>query len=185
MKRRLRFPCHLTAAVLAAASLASLADAHDGPPYPIFVDEQIGSWTLSIWTDPDVGTGTFYFYVDPPEGRSAEDLWIALSAAPADDGSPRVVSASRAAKPEEPFQQIGNLEFAYRGTWPTHFSIREVDSDEPLGQLDYDLQVTPAGLGALDILWFAFPFLIVGGIWIRMLAAQRSYDRSARALEQQ
>ena len=45
----------LLLAALAAALATSTAAAHDGPPYPILVDEALDGWTLSVWADPDVG----------------------------------------------------------------------------------------------------------------------------------
>lgn len=163
---------------LAATLLAAPVSAHDGPPYPILVDEELGEWTLSVWTDPDVGTGTFYYYVAAPEGRSTDELRIRAVSFPADGTSPEVEGESEPAESGEPFQQVGTLEFHHRGTWPTRFVVTADGDDGVLGELAYDLEVTPPGLGAIDILWFALPFLLIGGLWLRVLLAQRAYDRA-------
>ena len=166
------------AATLLVLGMVSPARAHDGPPYPIFVDEDVGGFTLSIWTDPDVGTGTFFYYLEAPPGRSPADVRVEVRSAPADGSSPEVSGRSELADRDEPFQQIGELEFDHRGLWPTHFEVRTNDAAGLLlGELDFDLEVTPPGLGAVDILWFAIPFLMIAGIWLRALLAQRAHDR--------
>lgn len=170
-------------AVLLFAVLSSgvSAIAHDGPPYPIFVDEPIRDWTVSIWTDPDVGTGTFFYYVEVPHGRALEDLVIRLTSESLDDVAISVTSWSVRAEPNEPFQLVGELDFAHRGTWRTTFTFvrRGPDGDERLGELTHPLEVTPPGLGTIDILWFALPFLAIGGLWLRALVAQMVHDRAA------
>ena len=41
-----------------------LARAHNGPPFPIIVDQRVGPCIVSLWTHPDVGVGTFFVMVD-------------------------------------------------------------------------------------------------------------------------
>jgi hypothetical protein len=159
-----------------AALLASPAAAHDGPPYPIFVDEAVGDWTLSVWADPDVGTGTFYYYVTAPAGHAADELTVEAIAVPADATTAEVTGESVRAEPGEPFQLIGTLAFDHRGTWHTRFVVRAGGALR--GELACDLAVTPPGLGTFDLLWFSFPFLVIGGLWLRVLLAQRAHDRA-------
>ena len=169
------------ALTVALAFCAPRASAHDGPPYPIFVDEPLDGWTISIWTDPDVGTGTFYYYVEPPEGRKVEELVVRVVSSPVDGESDEVSSLSVNAEEGEPFQLVGELEFSHRGVWDTRFEFETSRSagSVPLGSLVFPLDVTPPGLGTLDILWFAFPFLAVGALWLKALLAQRAHDRTA------
>ena len=60
---------------------AAPAAAHDGPPFPLMLDEKAGPYTVSVWADPDVGTGTFFIYVDAP-GGSAKDVAVTVSVRP-------------------------------------------------------------------------------------------------------
>lgn len=158
------------------ALLAPRAAAHDGPPYPIFVDEDVGGWTVSIWTDPDVGVGTFYYYVVGPAGDPSTDLAVRVSSSPQDGRSEEVTAVSVLAEPGEPFQLVGELPFHHRGLWDTRFAFERAGGDV-VGELSYELDVTPPGLGAFDLVWFAFPFLALGGLWLRALLAQRAHDR--------
>jgi len=175
----IRRPLRAAGRAVCVALLALPALAHDGPPYPILVDEQVAGWTLSVWADPDVGTGTFYYYVSAPPGQAADALRIQAISVPADGAAPQVTGQSEPAQAHEPFQHVGTLEFAYRGKWPTRFVILAGEAESMvLGELAFDLDVTPPGLGALDILWFAFPFLAIGGLWLRVLLGQRAHDRA-------
>lgn len=180
MSRRARLET-LWAGVAWLTLLAPRAAAHDGPPYPILVDEVVAGWTLSVWADPDVGTGTFYYYVAPPEGRGALDVRIEAISVPEEPRSPPAAGLSEPADARDPYQQIGTLQFGHRGRWPTRFVVHPNGSDSVLGELAFDLDVTPPGLGPLDILLYGFPFLIIGGLWMRVLLAQRAYDRAHSA----
>ncbi len=162
------------------------AAAHDGPPYPIFDDERVGGMLLSIWTDPDVGEGTFYYYLDPDRrGGAAQhdpaDIRIEAVSQSKLNGE-TVRGFGQPAKARDPFQQIGTLTFSHQGAWSTRFLVRDAsEQDALLAELEYELDVTPPGLGPIELTWFAIPFLALGAIWIRVLLAKRAitaaYDR--------
>lgn len=167
---------------------APRAEAHDGPPYPVLVDESLQGWTFSVWADPDVGTGTFFYYLEPPDGTDARDVVVRVVSEPVDGSAPLVQSLSIAAEPDEPFQQVGELPFAHRGAWATRFVLESAVSADDGGVADaavigaraIELEVTPPGFGFFYALWFAIPFATVGALWLRALCAQRAYDRVAR-----
>jgi hypothetical protein len=67
------------------------AMAHDGPPFPIVVDQKVGPCVISVWTDPDVGTGTFFVIVEaPPGGEVPADLKVQVSVQPVSSRLPEV-----------------------------------------------------------------------------------------------
>ena len=41
--------------------------AHEGPPFPLFVDQKVDRYVVSVWTDPDVGTALFFVIVNAPD----------------------------------------------------------------------------------------------------------------------
>src|SRR5687768_12582148 len=41
--------------------------AHEGPPYPLFVDRKVDPYVISVWTDPDVGDALFFVIVNAAE----------------------------------------------------------------------------------------------------------------------
>ncbi|MBO0721927.1 MAG: hypothetical protein J2P41_13975, partial [Blastocatellia bacterium] len=70
--------------VMVLLSVSSMeASAHEGPPFPIIVDKNIGPCVLSVWADPDVGIGTFFIILDPLPGKTVpEGLAIEVGAQP-------------------------------------------------------------------------------------------------------
>ena len=49
-------------------NLTVTAHAHEGPPYPIIVDQPSGPYVITVWADPDVGVGTFYVTLEAAGG---------------------------------------------------------------------------------------------------------------------
>ena len=49
---------------------AGRAAAHEGPPYPVLVDQRVGPRLVSLWGDPDIGTATFFVVIEPLEDRA-------------------------------------------------------------------------------------------------------------------
>src|SRR6202008_3808988 len=78
--------------LLIVLAFANDTSAHEGPPFPLFVDQKVDRYVVSVWTDPDVGTALFFVIVNdqdlPPElhvrigvqaviGRLAEVFYLA------------------------------------------------------------------------------------------------------------
>ena len=161
------------AATLFSCTLAGIARGHDGPPYPVAVDRPFAGRTLSIWADPDVGIGTFYLYVEPAEGATEAMLPLELHAIP---GNSRWTESSAEAEPasdRDAYQLIGEIAFEARGPWIVRFT-HPASGEE----LVLEIEVTPPGsFGPIDILWFAFPFLALGFLWVKGMLRQRAYSR--------
>ena len=50
--------------VLIFLAFARNTTAHEGPPFPLFVDQKVDRYIVSVWTDPDVGTALFFVIVN-------------------------------------------------------------------------------------------------------------------------
>lgn len=155
--------------LLAFAGLAPHARAHDGPPYPICVDEVMGPVKLSIWADPDVGEGTFYYYLDPP----TEGIQVEARAQFRGAAGTEVRAISREPQARAPYQQIGTLPFEIRGPWSVTFSLQR--GAATLGEIKLGVDVTPPGMGRLYLLWYAIPFLAAAAGWLRIFLASRTH----------
>ncbi len=156
--------------VVFAALLARPAAAHDGPPYPILVDEPILGAKLSVWADPDVGVGTFYLYFeDAEDGFSPPPIRVGVR--PLDEQ--REERSFEAAVPGEkaPYGRIAEVEFDHRGPWRVRFLLDETPGQR---ELALDVDVTPPGLGAFNLIWFLSPFLAVGLLWAKVVLSKRS-----------
>ena len=144
--------------------------AHDGPPYPILVDERVAARTLSVWADPDVGEGTFYLYVEDANARPMPASAVRICVQPSDGRLPEACEAAEPAPEGAPYQHMALVPFDRRGPWRVRFLI---DSPEGSGEVATEVEVTPPGLGKIDLLWFVLPFLVFGLIWAKAFLARR------------
>lgn len=162
----------LTIAV-ALLALGPSARAHDGPPFPILVDEAFGDRTLSVWADPDVGVGTFYLYLpEERDGGLASDTDVTLRVRPSDGRLKEVRHFAEPAPPGAPYQRVAYADFDARGKWTLRFVLEGAD---PPAELSEEVDVTPPGTGGLAVLWFLTPFLLVGLLWVKAIRQRAGY----------
>lgn len=137
------------------------ASAHEGPPYPLLVDWKLGDGKATLWVDPDVGIGSFIFVA---EGAllAVPDLKFVLKAQPADGTSPAQTAVSRP-DPTRAGQFLAEIPFASRGVWQLTIEAQFAGQSETK---QTEVEVTPPGLGAVDLIWYALPFVAIGGLWI-------------------
>jgi hypothetical protein len=151
--------------------VAAPVRAHEGPPFPILVDQRAGPYVASVWTDPDIGIGTFFVVLEPPEGRSLpEGTRVRIGVQPVTgrlaeamhDAAPQPVRSGERHYAEVPFDQGGK--------WRVRILL---DGPEGGGELRAEVEPTPDGtLGPIDLLIYGLPFLAVGFLWLK--AAMRS-----------
>ncbi|HEX8501385.1 MAG TPA: hypothetical protein VF659_12455 [Pyrinomonadaceae bacterium] len=152
-------------------AFAARASAHDGPPYAILVDKSLGPCTASIWADPDVGTGTFYIILEPPPGDELpEDIRVQVGVRPADGRAAEAVYAAERDGARGRVQYTAEVPFDAEGPWRVRVMLQ---SRRGGGELFADIEVTPPGLGRWDLLLYLTPFLAVGFLWLRAVAAKR------------
>src|SRR5215471_16911850 len=69
---------------LLLCSISALAHDHHAPPARIITDEQVGPWTISVWTQQHMDTGKFFVKVRPSSGRTVpDDLKVEIGVRPA------------------------------------------------------------------------------------------------------
>jgi hypothetical protein len=165
----------LTVVVVLLALVPRAASAHQGPPYAVVVDRQMGPYVVSVWADPDVGTGTFFVTFDVPEGVAIPaDLAVNVAVQPV---SGRLAEAVHAAVRDDLRDQVqfkAEVPFDAQEMW--HVRVI-VTSSAGGGEASTDVEVTPPGLGRWDLLLYTFPFLAVGVLWLRAVVRKRS-DRA-------
>src|SRR5215217_8374723 len=63
--------------------LARTAVAHEGPPFPLFVDQKVDRYVVSLWTDPDVGDALFFVIVSAQSpAQLPPDLQVQIGVQP-------------------------------------------------------------------------------------------------------
>ena len=144
--------------------LPSKVLAHDGPPFPLIVDQQVGPCVLSVWTDPDVGNGTFFVVANPPPGGSLpQDLKIAVAVQPV-SGRLAEVTYPAEREPQRGLVQFKSVvQFDAQELWRVRI---RVDSERGQGETFATVEATPPGFGRWDLLIYLSPFLAVGFLWL-------------------
>jgi hypothetical protein len=139
--------------------LARTATAHEGPPFPLFVDQKIDRYVVSLWSDPDVGDALFFVIVS---GEPPPDLQVQLGAQPV---SGRLPEAFYTAQPEQVSGQVqyrALVHFDAEETWRVRVRLQ---SSQGNAETITTVEATPPGYGRWDLLIYLSPFLAVGALW--------------------
>jgi len=143
--------------------LARTATAHEGPPFPLFVDQKVDRYIVSVWTDPDVGTGQFFVIVSAQ--NSAElpaDLRVQIGVQPV---SGRLTETFYAAQRENLQQQVqyrADVQFDAEELWRVRIRLESAQGN---AETVATVEATPPGYGRWDLLLYLFPFLAIGLLW--------------------
>lgn len=136
-------------------------DAHEGPPFPLFVDQKVDPYVISVWTDPDVGEALFFVIVGPTAQVPA-DLRVQVGVQPV---SGRLAEAFYAGERENVQGQV-----QYRAL--VHFDAEELwrvrvrlENAQGNAETIATVEATPPGYGRWDLLVYLLPFLGVGVLW--------------------
>jgi hypothetical protein len=159
----------LLGALLAAVSVPALA--HNGPPFPIIENRQVGPVVISVWTNPDVGTGSFFVLVDPPAGgKIPSELKVNVAVQPLSGRLPEKQYAAWRENLRGQVEYKALVPFDAQEMWRIRVTLA---SDEGGGEAVANVEVTPPGLGKWDMLLYLLPFLGVGFLWFK--AAMRKH----------
>jgi hypothetical protein len=149
----------------------SAAQAHNGPPFPIITDQQIGPCIVSLWIHPDIGTSPIFVIVDPaPGGSIPKDLKIGIGIQPVSDRLSEVMYPTTAEDERGQLQYKTDVQFDRQEFWKVRLILTSsVGGGESLAKVE----ATPLGYGRWDLLLFALPFLAVGFLWFNAIAKRR------------
>jgi len=141
---------------------ARTASAHEGPPFPLLVDQKVDRYLVSVWTDPDVGTAQFFVIVSAQDSAELPaDLRVQIGVQPV---SGRLAETFYAAERED-LQQIqyrADVHFDAEELWRVRVRLESAQGNaETLATVE----ATPPGYGRWDLLLYLFPFLAIGALW--------------------
>jgi hypothetical protein len=142
---------------------------HSGPPFPILVDQRVGPYVASVWTDPDIGTGTFFVILEAPKGGSLPaKAAVRIGVQPVSKRLPEVFYEAEPQSVKEGARYFTKVKFDKGGMWHTRVLI---DGSE----LRADVEPTPDGIiGPFASLVYALPFVGIGFLWIKAALRRRS-----------
>lgn len=149
-----------------------MAKAHNGPPFPIVTDKQIGDVRIAIWTHPDIGTGEFFVLVDPLPGKSVpSDLRIDLGIQPTSNRLPEVVYRMQRDNSRAQVQYNASATFDKQD----YFKVRvHVQSARGNGEVSSQVEATPEGFGQWDLAFYLLPFAFIAALFYRGVRKKRT-----------
>lgn len=142
---------------------ARTASAHEGPPFPLFVDQKVDRYLVSVWTDPDVGTAQFFVIISAQgAGEVPADLRVQIGVQPV---SGRLTEKFYVAQRENLQQQIqykAEVHFDAEELWRVRVRLESAQGN---AETVATVEATPPGYGRWDLLLYLFPFLAIGILW--------------------
>lgn len=170
----------LRATIVLVIALTSLpAEAHEGPPFPILVDEPVGPWSASVWTDPDIGIGTFYVVLEPAgDAEVPVGTRVRIGVRPVSERLEEALYEARQERVRYGERHVVEVEFDRGEEWDVRVLI---DAPGGGGELLSRVEATPDGtIGPIGMIFYMLPFLAVGFIWIRVALRKRELVRETR-----
>lgn len=137
--------------------------AHEGPPYPLFVDKKVDPYIISVWTDPDVGTGLFFVILTPPDPVNLpSDLQIKIGVQPVTGRLPEAFYNAEREQVQGQVQYRAEVQFDAEELWQVRVRLESVRGN---AETVANVEVTPPGYGRWDLLVYLMPFLAIGLLW--------------------
>jgi len=141
--------------------LAQTTRAHEGPPFPLFVDQKVDRYVVSLWTDPDVGDALFFVIVSAP-AQLPPDFQVQIGVQPASGRLPEAFYAGTRESVSGQVQYRALVHFDAEELWRVRVRLQ---SSEGTTETIATVEATPPGYGRWDLLLYLFPFLAVGVLW--------------------
>lgn len=155
--------------------LTSKVEAHEGPPFAIIVDEEVGPYLVSVWTDPDIGTGTFYVVFEPKsEDHEIDDIKsVKIGIEPVTGWFEEKIYEFEDQPARSGARYWTEVEFPKGEFYKVRVTI-EGDGFEV--ELKEEVEATPDGsIGPIGLLIYALPFVGIGILWFRAIIIRRRH----------
>ena len=156
--------------ILSAGSIA----AHEGPPFPLFVDRELeGHEKISLWADPDIGEARFFIIAENEEGQEpAAFQQVMLWAEPKNGRLERQTYKAELQKLRNRTQFLATPYFDQRDMWKV--GVLLIRGDGKQSELVTEVESTPPGFGPIDLLIYLFPFLLIAIAWVMSMRRRRA-----------
>ena len=159
ISRRVRYELPLILTLLFVRTI----DAHEGPPYPLFVDQKVDPYVVSVWADPDVGEALFFVIVSTQQpGQLPSDLRVRVGVQPASGRLPEAVYAGERENVQGQVQYRTQVHFDREELWRVRVRLESAGGS---AETVATVEATPPGYGRWDLLVYVLPFLGVGILW--------------------
>lgn len=142
-------------------AFARTVTAHEGPPFPLFVDQKVDRYVVSVWTDPDVGTALFFVIVNGQE--LPKDLRVQIGVQPVSGRLAEVFYPAERENVQGRVQFKSQVQFDAQEFWRVRVQLQSAQSGN--AETVATVEATPPGYGRWDLLIYLVPFLAVGLLW--------------------
>lgn len=139
--------------------LAQSTLAHEGPPFPLFVDQKADPYVISLWTDPDVGDALFFVIVN---GQAPPDLQVQIGVQPTSGRLPEAFYTAQHESVSGQVQYRALVHFDAEELWRVRVRLLSAQGN---AETVATVEATPPGYGRWDLLVYLLPFLAVGVLW--------------------
>jgi hypothetical protein len=157
--RRVRFALPLILIFLFVRTI----NAHEGPPYPLFVDQKVDPYVVSVWTDPDVGEALFFVIISPQQANALPaDLRVQVGVQPVSGRLPEAVYSGELENVQGQVQYRALVHFDREDLWRVRVRLESAGGS---AETVATVEATPPGYGRWDLLGYLLPFLGVGILW--------------------
>lgn len=136
-------------------------NAHEGPPFPLFVDQKLDPYVVSVWTDPDVGEALFFVIVGPSDQLPA-DLRVQVGVQPVSGRLPEAFYSGERENVQGQVQYRAQVHFDAEELWRVRVRL---ESAQRTVETTATVEATPPGYGRWDLLVYLLPFVGVGLLW--------------------
>jgi hypothetical protein len=150
-------------ALLFLSAAPSSVLAHEGPPFPILVDQPAGPYVISVWTDPDVGIGKFFVILEAAPGTTLpteNDVEVCVE--PKTERLPEKCFHGIRQNLRDRVQYYAEVEFDQQEYWRVRVKVNGANG---MGEVTAEVEATPPGFGAWDLLIYGMPFILFGALW--------------------
>lgn len=159
-------------ATLALAGWSAPAHAHRGRPLALATARPVGPYIAALWSTTEVGTGTMYVVLTPRAGTpftAPSSVRLVLQPTPG-AGAATLVEA-HAEPVSRGARYVAHVDLDHAGAWRVDVAL---DGAAGSGTLAVPFEVeAPAAPGAAGMLFYASPFILVAGLWVRARLGRR------------
>jgi hypothetical protein len=157
-------------ALIIVLGVVNIVSAHEGPPFPLVVDQKTDRYVVSVWTDPDVGTALFFVILNAPEPPA--DLRVQIGVQPVSGRLAEAFYPMERENVQGRVQYRALVNFDAQELWRVRVRLESAQGN---GEIVATVEATPPGYGRWDLLVYLLPFLAIGVLWaIAMLRRIKS-----------
>jgi len=138
-------------------------NAHEGPPFPLFVDQKVDPYVVSVWTDPDVGDALFFVIVSSQQATQLPaDLRVQVGIQPVSGRLPEAFYPGERENLQGQVQYRAQVHLDAEELWRVRVKLESAAGN---AETVATVEATPPGYGRWDLLVYLLPFLGVGALW--------------------